>query len=151
MRERESVPTSEARFPRWSTPVLAIVGGSLFVSGVFVLAAAGHAYSVATHLFILGSAIALAFPLLLVTLLVEGSEALLGRAWANGLRRLSPPGSTASRHLGPRAAVCFDPLARQRRRDVARHGRRAVLALGPETNETAFRIVLMSYMMRIGI
>ena len=91
MRERESVPTSEARFPRWSTPVLAIVGGSLFVSGVFVLAAAGHAYSVATHLFILGSAIVLAFPLLLVTLLVAGSEALLGRAWANGLRRLSPP------------------------------------------------------------
>lgn len=72
-------------------PVLAIVGGSLFVSGVFVLAAAGHAYSLAAHLFILGSAIILAFPLLLVTLLVAGGEALLGRAWAKASADSPPP------------------------------------------------------------
>lgn len=103
MRERESLQTAPAGLPRWSTPVLAIVGGSLFLSGLFVLTAAGHAYPWATHLFILGSAAVLALPLLALTLVVAVSETLIGRAWANGLRRLGAtdraPRATAVRAL----------------------------------------------------
>ena len=88
MGERDTVQTGTAGFPRWSTAVLAIVGGSMFVSGLFVLAAAGHVYPWLTYVFILGSAVLLSLPLLLVTAIVAGSEALLGRSWANGLRRL---------------------------------------------------------------
>jgi len=88
MGERDTVQTNRTGLPRWSTAALAIVGSSMFVSGLFVLAAAGHAYPWLTHLFILGSAVVLSLPLLLLTAIVAGSEALLGRAWANGLRRL---------------------------------------------------------------
>ena len=91
MREPETVQTSSLRLPRWSTGTLAIVGSSLFVSGLFVLAAVGYAYPWLTHLFILGGALAFSLPLLAITFVVAGSEALLGRAWANGLHPL--PGS----------------------------------------------------------
>ncbi|MSQ30464.1 MAG: hypothetical protein EXR64_00325 [Dehalococcoidia bacterium] len=42
-----------------------------------------------TNLFILGAAVVLSLPLLAITVVVAGSEALLGRAWANGLHRLA--------------------------------------------------------------
>ncbi|MFA7248470.1 MAG: hypothetical protein WC273_02450 [Dehalococcoidia bacterium] len=89
-REQGTAPATAdgSRLPRWSTPTLTIVGGSMFVSGLFVLAATGHAYSLPMYGFILGSAILLGLPLLLVTIVVAGSESLLGRAWANGLSRL---------------------------------------------------------------
>ena len=92
MPERDAVQADGARFPRISTATLAIVGSSLFVSGLFVLAAAGYAHSLLTHLFILGSAVLLSLPLLALTFLVAGSEAIIGRAWANGLHRLEGPG-----------------------------------------------------------
>lgn len=76
--------------PRFATATLALVGFTWFVSGLFVLAAAGTAYPWLTYAFILASAAALSLPLLLITLLVAASEAVLGRAWANGLRRLEP-------------------------------------------------------------
>ena len=88
MREQDTVQASGTRVPRWSTARLAIVGSSLFISGLFVLAAAGHAYSWSMYLFIFGSGVVLSLPLLAITFIVAGSEALLGRAWANGLRRL---------------------------------------------------------------
>ncbi len=91
MGERDTVHTRSGGIPRLSTGTLAIVGGSLFISGLFVLAAAGHAYPWLTHLFILASAVALSLPLLGITILVAGSEALVGRAWANGLHRLGQP------------------------------------------------------------
>ena len=90
MQERESVQAPGPRLPRWSTPTLGIVGSTFFVSGLFVLAAAGHAYPWATYLVILAVATGLAIPLFGITFVVAGSEALLGRAWANGLRRLGP-------------------------------------------------------------
>ena len=90
MQERETVQAPGPRLPRWSTPTLGIVGSTFFVSGLFVLAAAGHAYPWAIYLVILAVAAALAVPLFGITLVVAGTEALLGRAWANGLRRLEP-------------------------------------------------------------
>ena len=96
MRERETVQAGDTRISRWSTPPLAIVGSSLFVSGLFVLAAAGHTYPWLTYLLILGSAVLLSLPLLAITLVVASSEALLGRAWANGLHPLG----TAERRSG---------------------------------------------------
>lgn len=89
MHERESVQVDRTRLPRWSTSTMVVVGNSLFVSGLFVLAAAGHAYPWLTHLLILVGALLLSLPLLGVTALVAGSEALIGRAWANGLRPLA--------------------------------------------------------------
>lgn len=91
MGERDTVQARGGGVPPVSTATLAIVGGSLFLSGLFVLAAAGHAYPWLTHLFILGSAVLLSLPLLGITALVAGSEALVGRAWANGLHRLGRP------------------------------------------------------------
>lgn len=91
MRERDSVRASGTGLPRIATGPLAVVGSTLFVSGLFVLAAAGHAYPWLTHLFILGSAVLLSLPLLGLTALVAASEAVLGRAWANGLHRLGRP------------------------------------------------------------
>ena len=88
MQERESVQAAGPRLPRWSTPTLAIVGSSMFVSGLFVLTSAGHVYPWMTYFVILLAATILAVPLYGITLLVAGTEALLGRAWANGLRRL---------------------------------------------------------------
>lgn len=88
MQERESVQAAGPRLPRWSTPTLAIVGSSMFVTGLFVLTSAGHIYPWLTYLLILGAATVFAVPLYGITLLVAGTEALLGRAWANGLRRL---------------------------------------------------------------
>ena len=95
MQERESVQAVGPRLPRWSTPTLTIVGSSMFVSGLFVLTSAGHVYPWPTYLLILAAAVVLAVPLYGITLLVASSEALLGRAWANGLRRLP----AADRHF----------------------------------------------------
>ena len=88
--------TAASRLALWATPLrragtpaLAFVGFTLFVSGLFVLVAAGSRYPWLTYLFVLGGAAALAAPLLFVTALVAASEALLGRAWANGLRPLA--------------------------------------------------------------
>ena len=94
MREQGSMRSSAAsgstHVPRFSTPALVLVGFTLFVSGLFVLAAAGRDYPWLTYCLLLASAAVLAVPLLLVTLVVAASEALIGRAWANGLRRLDP-------------------------------------------------------------
>jgi len=92
MRERESMQVDGTGMLNWSTATLAVVGNTLFMSGLFVLAAAGHAYPPLTHVFILVSAFLLSLPLLGVTALVAGSEALLGRAWANGLQPLEAEG-----------------------------------------------------------
>ena len=48
MQERETVQMDGAGLPRWSTSTLVVVGNSLFVSGLFVLAAAGHGRTVST-------------------------------------------------------------------------------------------------------
>lgn len=102
MHEQKTAQAGGFEQNRWSTPSMAIVGSTLFASGLFVLAAAGHTYPWQTHLFILAGAVALSLPLLLLTAIVAGSESLLGRAWANGLRRL-PAGHRGWRATGDRA------------------------------------------------
>lgn len=74
--------------PRIPTARLAFVGVTVFVSGFFVLAAAGREYPAATLLLILGGASVLALPLIAFTLVVSGSESAVGRAWGAGFRRL---------------------------------------------------------------
>ena len=73
---------------RVSTPGLAFIGVTWFVSGLFVLSSAGRAFPWETYALMLAGAVIAAVPLLLITLAVAASEAVLGRAWANGLRRL---------------------------------------------------------------
>lgn len=100
---RSTIVDASARVPRFSTATLTLVGFTWFVSGLFVLAAAGTTYPWLTYPLILASAAVLSVPLLLITLLVAASEAVLGRAWANGLRRLDArgrqPGGIAGRGL----------------------------------------------------
>ncbi len=74
---------------RVRTARLAFVGVTLFVSGFFVLAAAGRDYGPATLALILAGAVVLALPLAAFTLVVAGSESAVGRAWGAGFRRLS--------------------------------------------------------------
>ena len=96
---RRAAAIGPATVRRCSTPVLVVVGLSLFVSGLFVLAAAGTTYPWLTYLFLLASALAFSVPLLLITIVVVVSERLVGRAWANGLRRLD------ARERGARATA----------------------------------------------
>ena len=102
--------SSMSRLAVWMAPIrgtatstLALVGFALFVSGLFALVAAGTRYPLATYLVVVVGAALLALPLLAVTALVAASEAVLGRAWANGLRVLGPEErrarSTAARAL----------------------------------------------------
>ena len=88
---RSVVTSRSAQAPRFSTPALVVVGLPLFVSGLFVLAAAGTGYPWLMYFFLLASAVLLSLPLLLVTIVVAASETMIGQAWANGLRRLDPP------------------------------------------------------------
>ena len=67
------------------------MGSTVFVSGFFLLAAAGQDYQLEVHLVILALAAAVAVPILGLALVVAGSESLVGRAWASGFRELSLP------------------------------------------------------------
>ncbi|GMU39624.1 MAG: hypothetical protein AMXMBFR23_04900 [Chloroflexota bacterium] len=79
---------------RVTTARLAFVGVTVFVSGFFVLAAAGRDYGPATLALILAGAAVLALPLAAFTLVVAGSESTVGRAWGAGFRSLPPPERT---------------------------------------------------------
>jgi hypothetical protein len=65
------------------------VGWTLFVSGFFVLAAAGANHASAVLVLVLGGAALVSLPIGPLTLGVEASEAPVRRAWASGLRRLA--------------------------------------------------------------
>ena len=106
MRDSDS---ATSKFVAWTAPLravststLALVGFTVFLSGLFVLAAAGTRYPLLTYVFVLGAAALLRLPLLAVTGLVAASETLVGRAWANGLRRLTW-GERTSRGTATRA------------------------------------------------
>ncbi len=92
-----SAPTGH----RVATAPLAVYGGGLFVSGLFVLAAAGTRYSVAVYGWIALLAVAVALPIALVGLLAAGAERASGRAWLSGARRIEGkergPQQTAAR------------------------------------------------------
>lgn len=86
---------------------LAFVGATIFASGFFVLAAAGNGYPADVLALILGVATILTLPILVLTLVVAGSESLLGRAWASGFHTLraaerggSGTGGRALRYAG---------------------------------------------------
>ncbi|MDP2326846.1 MAG: hypothetical protein Q8M79_02035 [Dehalococcoidia bacterium] len=89
--------------PRVPTARLAFVGFTVFVSGFFVLAAAGRTYGFGTLALVLAGAVALTLPLAAFTQLVAASEGLVGRAWGAGFRRLNAadraPLATAERGL----------------------------------------------------
>jgi hypothetical protein len=65
------------------------VGATIFASGFFLLAAAGHGYGPLTLVLILAGAAVLTLPILLLALVVAGSESIVGRAWASGFHALS--------------------------------------------------------------
>lgn len=102
MLEPENRPVSRpaALGGRLGTPRVAFIGWTLFVSGLFVLAATGAAYPVRTHLLIFAGAVLVSAPVGALMLAVAGSEALVHRAWASGFRRLD----TANRGLPPTLA-----------------------------------------------
>ena len=75
----------------WPSPPtggLAIVGVSVWVSGFFLLAAAGRDYGLAVYALIMGGAIAVSVPVLLLAAVITASEAFVGRAWASGFALL---------------------------------------------------------------
>jgi hypothetical protein len=84
--ERESTGRSLFSPP---TSWLAFVGATIFASGFFVLAAAGNGYSLDVLALILGGAAILTLPVLVLALVVAGSESLVGRAWASGFYGLA--------------------------------------------------------------
>lgn len=89
----------------WPTPPtggLAFVGGTIWVSGFFLLAAAGRDYGLAVHALILAGAVILTLPILLLALLVAASEAVVGRAWASGFTSI-PARDRGARGMGLRA------------------------------------------------
>jgi len=67
---------------------LAFVGATIFASGFFLLAAAGNGYSLDVLALIFAGAAILTLPILALTLIVAGSESLVGRAWASGFHAL---------------------------------------------------------------
>ena len=71
-----------------ATPALAVYGGALFVSGLFVLASAGTRYSPAVYAWIAMFAVAVALPILVLGVLVAVVERASGRAWLSGARRI---------------------------------------------------------------
>lgn len=76
----------------WPSPPtggLAIVGVSIWVSGFFLLAAAGQDYGPAVCALILAGAVAVSVPVFALAVLVTASEAVVGRAWASGFAPLS--------------------------------------------------------------
>jgi hypothetical protein len=75
---------------RPSTPMLAIVGASAFVSGFFLLAVAGRDLGSGVYLLVLAGALVLTAPVALLSFLVASAESAVGRAWAAGWRRLAP-------------------------------------------------------------
>ncbi|MCK9485827.1 MAG: hypothetical protein M0R73_03885 [Dehalococcoidia bacterium] len=76
-------------WPSPPTAGLAIVGASVWVSGFFLLAAAGRDYGGAVLGLILAGALAVSVPILALAILITASEAVVGRAWASGFARLT--------------------------------------------------------------
>ena len=74
---------------------LAFVGSTTFVSGFFLLATVRREFQVEVYALVLVGAVLVALPLLALTWMVAWSEAVTGRAWANGLRPLGDPDRTA--------------------------------------------------------
>ncbi|MEX1022032.1 MAG: hypothetical protein WD058_02685 [Dehalococcoidia bacterium] len=93
MNAQHSTPhatTAPPRRARPSTGWVALLGATAFVSGFFLLAAAGHAFEVRLYALILGGASLVTLPVLALALLVAASESLVTRAWAGGFRALLP-------------------------------------------------------------
>jgi len=82
-------PGPSSRFALPSTGWLAFVGFTIFVSGIFLLAAAGRGLPMSALAIVLGGAVLVALPLLALCIAVAWSEAMVRRAWASGFRRLS--------------------------------------------------------------
>lgn len=78
-----------------ATGLLAVVGSTAFMSGFFLLAAAGQNFDPPVYLMLLGMAAAVSLPILVLALLAAGSESILGRAWASGFRPLTGHERTA--------------------------------------------------------
>ena len=76
-------------WPSPPTGPLAFVGVTVWISGFFLLAAAGRDYTLPVYVLILAGAVAVSLPVLLLALLVAASEAMVGRAWASGFATLS--------------------------------------------------------------
>ena len=70
------------------TAALAVYGGALFVSGLFVLATAGTRYEPAVYVWIAVFATVVALPIGALGVLVAALEQITGRAWLSGARRL---------------------------------------------------------------
>jgi len=89
-----------------ATPMLAAYGGSLFVSGLFVLASAGTRYPLAVYAWIALFAVAVTLPLLAMGMLVAAVERASGRAWLSGARRIegTEGGASATAARGVRYA-----------------------------------------------
>lgn len=89
-----------------ATPALAVYGGALFVSGLFVLASAGTRYGLAVYGWILVFAVVVALPLLILGVLVAAAERASGRAWFSGARRIEgiERGASATAARGVRYA-----------------------------------------------
>lgn len=81
---------------------LVFVGVTIFASGFFLLAAAGNGYEFSVLALILGAAVALTLPILALALVVAGTEAIVGRAWASGFHVL-PATERGGRGIGVRA------------------------------------------------
>lgn len=73
-----------------ATANLAIYASALFVSGLFILAAAGTRYETAVYAWIALLAAAVAVPVVAAGYLMAGVERVTGRAWLSGARRLRP-------------------------------------------------------------
>lgn len=84
--QRGGAARSAGRSP--ATAALAAYGGTLFVSGLFVLATAGTRYAIVVYAWIALFAIAVALPLLILGVLVAVAERTTGRAWLSGARRI---------------------------------------------------------------
>lgn len=71
-----------------ATAALAVYGGGLFVSGLFVLVSAGARYAPAAYAGIALFAVAAALPIAALGMLAAVAERASGRAWLSGARRM---------------------------------------------------------------
>jgi len=88
-RDLHDASEPSSRFALPSTGWLAFVGFTIFVSGFFLLAAAGRGLPMSALAIVLGGAVLVALPLLALCIVVAWSEALVRRAWASGFRSLN--------------------------------------------------------------
>lgn len=97
----DGAATGAVRTP--ATAPLAAYGGALFVSGLFVLAAAGTRYALPVYVWIVLLATAVALPILALCVVVAALERASGRAWLSGARRIEASergaGATAARGM----------------------------------------------------